>query len=151
MKLFSKEKTDYITMTSEEYERKLEDSRECGYSRGYSKGLIDGRFYAPSIGCIPNYVRRLYGLPIIKPDELVKGVIVDKTPKTDSVNHPKHYTDGKIEVIEYIEDKKLGFCLGNAVKYISRAGKKDPDKEVEDLKKAIWYLERRITEIKEGG
>ena len=67
----------------------------------------------------------------------------------DSINSPTHYTDGKIEVIDYIEDKKLGFCLGNAIKYISRAGKKDPTKEVEDLKKAIWYLERRIKELEE--
>ena len=68
--------------------------------------------------------------------------------ESDSVNHPKHYTDGKIEVIDYIEDKKLGFCLGNAIKYISRAGKKDKAKEIEDLKKAIWYINRRILEIK---
>lgn len=68
-------------------------------------------------------------------------------PEDDAVNHPSHYTDGKIEVIDYIEDKKLGFCLGNAVKYISRAGKKNPDKEVEDLQKAIWYINRRITEV----
>lgn len=67
----------------------------------------------------------------------------------DVVNHPKHYADGKIEVIDFIEDKKLGFCLGNAVKYIARAGKKDPTKEVEDLKKARWYIERRIKEIEE--
>ena len=58
----------------------------------------------------------------------------------DPINSPAHYTDGKIEVIEYIEDKKLGFCLGNAIKYISRAGKKDPTKEIEDLKKAKWYI-----------
>lgn len=70
--------------------------------------------------------------------------------ENDVVNHPKHYTDGKIEVIEFIEDKKLGFCLGNAVKYIARAGKKDPTKEVEDLKKARWYIERRIKEIEES-
>ena len=70
--------------------------------------------------------------------------------KNDVVNHPKHYTDGKIEVIEFIEDKKLGFCLGNAVKYIARAGKKDPTKEVEDLKKARWYIERRIKQIEEA-
>lgn len=68
----------------------------------------------------------------------------------DPVNHPSHYTDGKIEVIDFIEDKKLGFCLGNAVKYIARAGKKDPSKEVEDLKKAAWYVDRRIHEIEEG-
>ena len=65
----------------------------------------------------------------------------------DAVNKPSHYTDGKIEVIEYIEDKKLGFCLGNAIKYISRAGKKDPAKEIEDLKKAVWYINRRIKEL----
>lgn len=68
----------------------------------------------------------------------------------DIVNHPKHYTDGKIEPIEFIEDKKLGFCLGNAIKYIARAGKKDPTKEIEDLKKARWYIDRRIKEIEEG-
>ena len=67
----------------------------------------------------------------------------------DPVNRPAHYTDGKIEVIDFIEDKKLGFCLGNAVKYISRAGKKDPEKEVEDLQKAAWYVNRRIKELTE--
>lgn len=63
---------------------------------------------------------------------------------SDNVNHPSHYTDGKIEVIDFIEDKKLGYHLGNAVKYISRAGKKDPDKYIEDLQKAVWYLQREI-------
>lgn len=67
--------------------------------------------------------------------------------EVDAVNRPAHYTDGKIEVIDFIEDKKLGFCLGNAVKYISRAGKKDPTKEVEDLRKAAWYIDRRIKEL----
>lgn len=62
----------------------------------------------------------------------------------DNVNHPAHYTDGNIEVIDFIEDKKLGYHLGNAVKYIARAGKKDPDKYVEDLQKAVWYLQREI-------
>lgn len=67
----------------------------------------------------------------------------------DAVNHPSHYTDGKIEVIDFIEDKNLDFCLGNAVKYISRAGKKDPAKEIEDLKKAVWYINRRIQELEQ--
>lgn len=66
----------------------------------------------------------------------------------DAVNHPSHYNDGKIEVIEYIEDKKLGFHLGNSIKYISRAGKKDPTKTVQDLEKAKWYLEREIARLK---
>ena len=63
----------------------------------------------------------------------------------DTINHPPHYTSGKIEVIDFIEDKKLGFHLGNVVKYICRAGLKDPDKKVEDLRKAEWYLVRYIS------
>lgn len=62
----------------------------------------------------------------------------------DPVNHPSHYTDGGIETIDFIEGKQLGFHLGNAVKYITRAGKKDPDKTIEDLEKAIWYIKRYI-------
>ena len=68
----------------------------------------------------------------------------------DPVNHPAHYTSGKIEVIDYIEDQKLPYHLGNAVKYISRAGKKDKDKTVEDLKKAVWYIQRYIGLINQG-
>lgn len=67
---------------------------------------------------------------------------------SDPVNHPSHYTDGKIEVIDFIEDKNLGFHLGNSVKYISRAGKKDSQKEIQDLEKAKWYLERYINKLK---
>lgn len=62
----------------------------------------------------------------------------------DPINHPAHYTSGKIEVIDFIQDQKLGFCLGNCVKYLARAGKKDPTKTIEDLKKAAWYLNREI-------
>ena len=62
----------------------------------------------------------------------------------DPVNHPSHYTQGKIECIDFIQDKKLNFCRGNAVKYIVRAGLKDPAKEVEDLQKAIFYINREI-------
>ena len=63
------------------------------------------------------------------------------------VNHSSHCTDGKIDVINYIEDKGLGFCLGNAIKCISLVDKKDQTKEVEDLQKAIWYIQRRIEQI----
>lgn len=69
---------------------------------------------------------------------------------TDNVSHPSHYTFGKIEVIDFIEDKKLGFHLGNAVKYISRAGRKDADKTVEDLRKAVWYINRQIQILEKG-
>lgn len=71
--------------------------------------------------------------------------------KNDPVNHPSHYTDGKIEVIDFIEDKKLPFHLGNVVKYVSRAGKKDKTKTIEDLKKAQWYLNRYIQLLSSEG
>ena len=65
----------------------------------------------------------------------------------DAVNHPSHYTDGKIEVITYIDDKNFNYCRGNAIKYISRAGKKNPEKEIEDLKKAEWYIHHEIERL----
>jgi hypothetical protein len=60
------------------------------------------------------------------------------------VNHPSHYTQGKIEVIDFIDDQQLGFSLGNAIKYICRAGKKSDNGYVQDLEKAKWYLEHEI-------
>lgn len=77
-----------------------------------------------------------------------KKVAKKKKPAHHPVNNPSHYTDGKIEVIDFIEDKKLGFHLGNSVKYIARAGKKDPKRTVQDLEKAAWYLNRHITNLK---
>lgn len=65
----------------------------------------------------------------------------------DAVNHPSHYTDGKIEVITYIDDKNFNYCRGNAIKYISRAGKKNPEKEIEDLEKAEWYIHHEIERL----
>ena len=69
----------------------------------------------------------------------------------DPVNHPSHYTDGGIETLDFIVAKKLDFFLGQVCKYISRAGKKDPDKELEDLKKARFYLDRKISLLEKEG
>jgi hypothetical protein len=71
---------------------------------------------------------------------------MNNNTSSDAVNHPSYY-QGKIEVIDFIEDKHLGFNLGNCVKYISRAGKKNPEKLLEDLEKAHWYLDREIQRI----
>lgn len=66
-----------------------------------------------------------------------------------TVNHPQHYGgDTTYETIKVIEAWHLDFCLGNVVKYISRAGKKQHTEELEDLEKAKWYLERRIQQLK---
>jgi hypothetical protein len=66
----------------------------------------------------------------------------------DPVNHPSHYTKGKIEVADFIADQKLNFDRGNAVKYVCRAGSKDPEKEIQDLEKAIWYINHEIKTLK---
>ena len=81
----------------------------------------------------------------------------DKEQKTDNVNHPAHYTWLKdlcgIEVIDIT--RHMDFCLGNAIKYILRAGHKkdasltDTDKQIEDLNKAIWYINDEINRITE--
>ena len=67
---------------------------------------------------------------------------------TEKVNHPNHYHPNSIEVIDAIESWGLNFSLGNTIKYIARAGLKDPNKKLEDLQKALWYLNREIEHIK---
>ena len=76
-----------------------------------------------------------------------KGKLIHMKEVEDVVNHPSHYTDGNIEVMDFIEDKQLNFARGNVIKYVSRAGKKDPNKELEDLKKSMWYLNREIERL----
>jgi hypothetical protein len=70
----------------------------------------------------------------------------------EMVNHPNHYggEDNQYEAIKVIEAWDLDFHLGNTVKYISRAGKKGTDKELQDLKKALWYLERKIKNLEDN-
>jgi hypothetical protein len=71
---------------------------------------------------------------------------------TEQVNHPNHYggEDNQYEAIKVIEAWGLDFHIGNTVKYISRAGKKGADKELQDLKKALWYLERKIKNLEDN-
>lgn len=75
----------------------------------------------------------------------------------NSVKRPSHYCEGrKYEPIKVIQDWQLDFCLGNTIKYISRAGRKtstalsDIDKTIEDLEKAEFYLNYKIKELKES-
>ena len=70
----------------------------------------------------------------------------------EMINHPSHYggAENVYEAIKVIEAWELDFNLGNTVKYISRAGKKNPEKELEDLLKAKWYLDRKIENLKKS-
>lgn len=78
--------------------------------------------------------------------ELCRGYNQFK-PKKEMINHPSHYNQG-IEAIDYIESHKMNFCIGNVIKYITRA--KHKGTELQDLKKASWYLNREIERLEKG-
>jgi len=69
----------------------------------------------------------------------------------EHVNHPSHYggKNNEYEAIKVIDAWELGFSLGNTIKYISRAGKKGKNKELEDLQKASWYLQHYIEQLEQ--
>ena len=101
--------------------------------------------------CDDCYYGDTVGLCCLKDRPTTWGLeIADKGTQPDNVNHPAHYNSGKIEVIDFIEDKQLGFHLGNAIKYISRAGRKDANNTIEDLRKAVWYINRQIQRLERG-
>lgn len=104
--------------------------------------------YCPE--CLPKYSRvpkkkevQAIAEKVVKTIEESEVKVVPK--KEDVINHPSHYTRGKIEVIDFIEDQQLPYHLGNVIKYIARAGYKGD--KLEDLKKARWYLDRYINEV----
>ena len=75
-------------------------------------------------------------------DKMTRALEKESKNLFDNVNIPSHYTTGKIEVIDFIEDQKLPYHLGNAIKYISRCQHKGKMKE--DLEKAAWYIDRYL-------
>lgn len=80
----------------------------------------------------------------LKDDTIVVKIIEN----SDNVSHPQHYSEGWSNGAEVIDlTEHLSFCAGNVVKYVCRAGRKDPDKYVEDLQKARWYLDREIERV----
>ena len=76
--------------------------------------------------------------------------VMSKKQKFEKVDHPDHYQAKGMEAIDVIEAYNLNFSLGSAVKYILRAGKKPGESSVEDLNKAIWYLQREVERHQEG-
>lgn len=118
----------------------------CGTTFIHTKETVAGRWpkYCPT--CAEQFSK-----PYKKkedPNSKLKQTLqkeLDAVQKEDMVNHPPHYTRGKIEVIDFIEDQQLPYHLGNVIKYIARAGHKGD--KLEDLKKAQWYLTRYIERI----
>jgi len=126
--LMSKARTSYL----QEYSETIEDR------------MIRLRDLAKRIEIVrPNNLPE--GMTVAEAEEIVADVN-QAIARHDSVNHPTHYTSGGIETIDFIEAKKLGYNLGNVVKYITRAGHKG--NQLEDLRKAQWYLTREINTLK---
>ena len=76
--------------------------------------------------------------------------VMSKKQKFEKVDHPDHYQAKGMEAIDVIEAYNLNISLGSAIKYILRAGKKPGESSIEDLNKAIWYLQREIERNAEG-
>lgn len=119
----------------------------CGVTFVHKKEKAQGRWpkYCPE--CPPKYSKvpkkkEVAVEPVAQTIEEPEVKVVELPKNEDVINHPSHYTRGKIEVIDFIEDQQLPYHLGNVIKYIARAGYK-VDK-LEDLKKARWYLDRYI-------
>lgn len=130
----------------------------CGTTFIHKKEKAQGRWpkYCPE--CLPKYskvpkkkevvvepVAQTIAENVVKTIEEQEFKVVELPKQEDVINHPSHYTRGKIEVIDFIEDQQLPYHLGNVIKYIARAGYKGD--KLEDLKKARWYLDRYINGV----
>lgn len=88
---------------------------------------------------------------LFNPRRVICEAVKITEENSDNVSHPSHYAYGWSNGAEVIDlTEHLSFCAGNVVKYVCRAGRKDPDKHVEDLEKARWYLDREIARIKQN-
>lgn len=118
-------------------------SRMKAYPVGEPYAIYDDSEYYYEVEDNTIVIKELYR-PETREDRCIEFV-----ENPDSVSHPPHYANGWSNGAEVIDlTEHLSFCSGNVVKYVCRAGRKDPDKYVEDLEKARWYLDREIERAK---
>lgn len=122
----------------------------CGTTFIHKKEKAQGRWpkycpeYLPKYSKVPKK-KEVAVEPVAQTIEESEVKNLELPKQEDIINHPSHYTRGKIDVIDFIEDQQLPYHLGNVIKYIARAGYKGD--KLEDLKKARWYLDRYINEV----
>jgi hypothetical protein len=130
---------------------KMEFSRQAGEVERARHGSVvltkRDRELLREVGLSPDDRQALVALARAKQESILARAHQEVVKTAEKVNHPAHYggADNPYEAIKVIEAWELGFSLGNSVKYISRAGKKDD--ALEDLKKARWYLNREIQNL----
>ena len=117
---------------SDEYYRRIDEAMSIVPGKEKKKYRMQAAFEKPAV--------------FLESIAETREKIRDQTEREllDLVNRPPHYRTGGIETIDFIEAKDLNYRLGNVIKYVSRAGRKDTD-AVQDLEKAAWYLQREIT------
>lgn len=81
---------------------------------------------------------------------VIEEVALEKDESYEYVNHPKHYNQGGIELVNIVDSYQLGFYEGNIVKYLIRSGKKPGNSKLQDLKKAQWYLNYLIKSLEKN-
>lgn len=107
----------------------------------------EGETTSPNSACNTCQTREHYRNWVQKDEDVSdQSIQVALAIEGDVVNHPSHYTQGNIEVIDFIEDQDLGYHAGNVVKYVCRYRHKNG---LEDLKKARWYIDRLIQKTEE--
>ncbi len=105
--------------------------------------VIDCQHYRPGdTKVVPATINILADFPSKEAD------VVFIQQRIEQINHPNHYGgDTVYEAIKVIRAWDLGFCLGNVVKYIARAGRKPGESMLKDLRKAAWYLDQQIKDM----
>jgi len=115
--------------------------------RDMSVSIISGPAGVPVLSSADLMLNQLRGIALGKPAELI-GAATDPYLRgvvAEQVDHPSHYRkDSGLEAIDAIEAWDLNFNLGNVVKYVCRAGLKDNTDGIEDLEKALWYIQREL-------
>jgi len=109
------------------------------------QGIMEENFYSDTeLGVLHKALKA-----ISEPTPILQNDVEEV--RYEMIDHPKHYggKESKHEAISVIEEWNLGFHLGNVVKYISRAGRKPDQSQIDDLKKAQWYLERYIEKLED--
>lgn len=134
--------------------------KSCDNCKYDDKGLLEEPCLHCKNGMSPGSSKRESAPFLWEPGKDVNAIdmILDEEDREETIGvdelindsiTPSYYNDTKIAPIDVIEDWDLDFCLGSALKYIKRCGKKDNNPSVQDLRKVIWYVERRIKELEE--
>ena len=149
VKFETKEQLDHLAELARRYGLSVSDTRFDQFSTFFRQSIRYAIYsnFTENINDLPeiHYSDFVASIEAVKESKTVDNILMShevRDNKPDMVNHPPHYTVNGIEVIDVIENYKLNYRLGNVVKYVLRSDLKG--NRLQDLKKALWYLQREI-------